>query len=514
MRSNYAKKLVAGTLVASMTITASMPLFADELATEIPSAGAAVIVEDYINNSGKETDIEKLLPTEATDSTATSNETTKTENQTEKTQTSNTATSSEDKLFANIAITKVSGGAEDYVNVRKKPTTESKVVGKIYNNSGAKILEKTNNGWYKIVSGNCTGYIKSDFFVTGSSAKSRALDNGYVQAEAKDAIHVRAEASTNSKVVTNVYKNETYTIKKFDKTGEWIKVKIKAGVSGWISAQYANVNINMETAITRKEEKAKIKKEREAAKAAAEEEARKQAEQQEQQRRHAVADGAQQRSLHIIKHRQRDAQQNDGQVGGRAAPCLCRDLQNGQQRGAAQQGAPRQHQRHRRRQRDHPAHGAAYPAFIARAKIAADRQRQAVVHAEGKVHDKPVQRRRRADLRQRGGTQQVPGQRSVGQVVQLLQKVGAEQRHRKLQHQAERVALCHIQHTAFVRGGHSVTSPLLVAGSIIRDGTGRVNRIIPARDPGKTAGNVERNVWNFPKQSNSFADGKPGPGVV
>ena len=256
MRSNYAKKLVAGTLVASMTITASMPLFADELATEIPSAGAAVIVEDYINNSGKETDIEKLLPTEATDSTATANETTKTENQTEKTQTSNTATSSEDKLFANIAITKVSGGAEDYVNVRKKPTTESKVVGKIYNNSGAKILEKTNNGWYKIVSGNCTGYIKSDFFVTGSSAKSRALDNGYVQAEAKDAIHVRAEANTNSKVVTNVYKNETYTIKKFDKTGEWIKVKIKAGVSGWISAQYANVNINMETAITRKEEKA------------------------------------------------------------------------------------------------------------------------------------------------------------------------------------------------------------------------------------------------------------------
>ena len=107
MRSNYAKKLVAGTLVASMTITASMPLFADELATEIPSAGAAVIVEDYINNSGKETDIEKLLPTEATDSTATANETTKTENQTEKTQTSNTATSSEDKLFANIAITKV-----------------------------------------------------------------------------------------------------------------------------------------------------------------------------------------------------------------------------------------------------------------------------------------------------------------------------------------------------------------------------------------------------------------------
>lgn len=142
MRSNYAKKLVAGTLVASMTITASMPLFADELATEIPSAGAAVFVEDYINNSGKETDIEKLLPTEATDSTATANETTKTENQTEKTQTSNTATSSEDKLFANIAITKVSGGAEDYVNVRRNQQQNRRLLEKFITTVVQKFLKR------------------------------------------------------------------------------------------------------------------------------------------------------------------------------------------------------------------------------------------------------------------------------------------------------------------------------------------------------------------------------------
>ena len=46
MRSNYAKKLVAGTLVASMTITASMPLFADELATDTSTAIASASVED------------------------------------------------------------------------------------------------------------------------------------------------------------------------------------------------------------------------------------------------------------------------------------------------------------------------------------------------------------------------------------------------------------------------------------------------------------------------------------
>lgn len=280
MRKNYAKKLVTGMLVTSLTMTATMPLFADELATEVPSAGAAVIIENYINNTGSEADIEKLLQT----TTATNEQTAEnTEVKTEKKQTTKTKenkTSSEDKLFENIAITKVSGGAEDYVNVRKKPSTEAKIVGKIYNNSGAKILEKTKSGWYKIVSGNCTGYIKSDFFVTGSSAKSRALDNGYVQAVAKDAIHVRKETNTKSKIVTNVYKNETYTVKKFDKTGEWIKIKIKAGVSGWISAQYADITINMETAVTLKEEKEALRKQREAEQAAAEEAARQRAEEQ------------------------------------------------------------------------------------------------------------------------------------------------------------------------------------------------------------------------------------------
>lgn len=280
MRKNYAKKLVTGVLIASLTMTATMPLFADELATEVPSAGAAVIIENYINNKGSEAEIEQLLQT-----TAAANNQTNIKTETKAETTSTTATpakkeSSEDKLFENIAITKVSGGAEDYVNVRKKPSTDAKIVGKIYNNSGAKILEKTESGWYKIVSGNCSGYIKSDFFVTGSSAKSRALDNGYVQAVAKDAIHVRKETNTKSKIVTNVYKNETYTVKKFDKTGEWIKIKIKAGVSGWISAQYADITINMETAVTLKEEKEALRKQREAEQAAAEEAARQQAEEE------------------------------------------------------------------------------------------------------------------------------------------------------------------------------------------------------------------------------------------
>ena len=45
--------------------------------------------------------------------------------------------------YADIAIAQV----DNYVNVRMEPNTESEVVGKLYNNSAATILETTADGW-------------------------------------------------------------------------------------------------------------------------------------------------------------------------------------------------------------------------------------------------------------------------------------------------------------------------------------------------------------------------------
>lgn len=111
------------------------------------------------------------------------------------------------------------------------------------------------------------------------------------------------------------------------------------------------------------------------------------AEQQKQQRRDAVAHSAQQGGFHIIKHRQGNAQQNQGQVGGGTVPHLGGDLQSGQQGIAAQQGSKGQHKGHRHGEGDHPADSAAHSALITRAEVAADAQRQTVVHTEGKVHN-------------------------------------------------------------------------------------------------------------------------------
>lgn len=49
--------------------------------------------------------------------------------------------------YADIAIAQV----DNYVNVRSEPNTDSEVLGKLYNNSAATVLETTEDGWYKVI---------------------------------------------------------------------------------------------------------------------------------------------------------------------------------------------------------------------------------------------------------------------------------------------------------------------------------------------------------------------------
>ena len=250
MMRNNAKRIASGAFAFILGMTLTQPLFAEELNTEIPSAGATVAIEDYVENVGNENDLSAFLPKEEAAPKTEANTQTKTEAKQE----------TKNELFSDIAIARVAGGEEGYVNVRRKPNANSKRVGKIYNNCGARIIEKTSNGWYKIVSGKCTGYIKSEYFVTGQKAQTSALDDGYVFANVKDTgVHVRKTTSTDAEVVTNVYHNESYVVKKVSNDGKWVKVKIKAGVSGWVSSDYVKMSVDMDTAITNAEEKAAIK---------------------------------------------------------------------------------------------------------------------------------------------------------------------------------------------------------------------------------------------------------------
>jgi len=147
------------------------------------------------------------------------------------------------------------------------------------------------------------------------------------------------------------------------------------------------------------------------------------AEQQKVQRRQAIANGPQQGGFHIISHRQRDAQQNQRQVGKGPIYRRFRHLQQHQQRTAHTNENHRQHSSRSPGQRQHPGRGAAHALFITCAKQAADRQRQTVIHAESKVHNQPVQGSRSPDFRQGSVPQDMPGQSGIRQIIELLQQV-------------------------------------------------------------------------------------------
>ncbi len=106
--------------------------------------------------------------------------------------------------YANFAIANVS----DFINVRSESNTSSQVVGHMYNGSVCEILDRTeceDGIWFKVVSGNVEGYVRSDFFIYGDEALEVIEDYVKKVAVVKcNILNVREEANTDANVIGSV----------------------------------------------------------------------------------------------------------------------------------------------------------------------------------------------------------------------------------------------------------------------------------------------------------------------
>ena len=153
---------------------------------------------------------------------------------------------------------------DDYVNVRKKPTTDSKAVGKLYkNNVGIVIGEK--DGWYKIKSGSVTGYVKSEFVSIGDEKKLKKAGRRVALVET-ETLKVRKGASQKSEVITLVPEGDDLTVLDESKDG-WAKVSVDEG-KGYVSTDYVTLSTEYTYAESAAEEKARLQKEKEEREAA------------------------------------------------------------------------------------------------------------------------------------------------------------------------------------------------------------------------------------------------------
>lgn len=182
--------------------------------------------------------------------------------------------------------------AADYVNIRKDPSEDAEVVGKLYANSVGTVAAAVDaNGWVKITSGSVTGYVKSDYVATGSAAQQMADAVGTQKAiVTTKTLRVRAAASEDSDVISLIGQGQSYEI--LGEENGWYKVNTDDG-EGYISADFTDVEVQYPEAVSIAEEKAE-EAARKAEAAQKEREERQNAEAQAASKGQAVVDYAMQ----------------------------------------------------------------------------------------------------------------------------------------------------------------------------------------------------------------------------
>ena len=174
--------------------------------------------------------------------------------------------------YSNVAISRVT----NYVNVRTQANTTSDIVGKIYNNCAATILATVDGEggkWYQIQSGTVTGYIKAEYFITGTEAEKIAKEIGTVYVTINTAsLRLREKASTDSKILTLLSQDAEYIA--IGEEGDFVQIEVDASMSGYVHKDYIQETVEFKSAVSlleeqqQKEEADRIKKEAEDAIAA------------------------------------------------------------------------------------------------------------------------------------------------------------------------------------------------------------------------------------------------------
>ena len=162
-------------------------------------------------------------------------------------------------------VKKIIAKCDGFVNVREQPNEEAEVVGKLYNHSAGEWLDKEGD-WYKIVSGNVTGYVYGSYVVTGQAAVELAAEVGErVAVVHTTTLKVREEPSTEATVLGLVPDQDRLTV--LEETDEWVKVSIEEG-DGYVSKEFVSLSTEFPKAESKAEEAARLAKEEAARKAA------------------------------------------------------------------------------------------------------------------------------------------------------------------------------------------------------------------------------------------------------
>ncbi len=156
----------------------------------------------------------------------------------------------QDKLMANV---------DDFLYVREKADSDSKIVGKMYKGDRA-VVKEAGDTWTKIQSGSVTGYVKNEYCVTGTDALNYAKKHCDTVAKVSiDGLRIRKAPDTDAGVVKTVASGERMDVNtKAEEKDGWIAVKVGSDTC-YVSEDYVTVTLDTGKAVTIEEEQAAIK---------------------------------------------------------------------------------------------------------------------------------------------------------------------------------------------------------------------------------------------------------------
>lgn len=162
---------------------------------------------------------------------------------------------------------------DNSLNIRKKPDENADVVGKLFRGCTGEVISEKGD-WYKISSGDITGWVNKEYVLTGEKAEQYLEEvKPSVATVTAKSLNLRAKADTDADVVSVLKKGSKFMVLSEGK--EWVKVRYTTNLEGYVSAEYVKITegageaVSLETLEKYVELAEEKEAEREAAEAAA-----------------------------------------------------------------------------------------------------------------------------------------------------------------------------------------------------------------------------------------------------
>ena len=164
----------------------------------------------------------------------------------------------DEENYDDLIVAKVN----DYVNVRDNPgETNTEKIGKLYDKSIGHLIEEK-DGWYKIKSGDVTGWVKAEYCITGNEAAEYAKEVatliGHITTN-EGVLRARKDPNIDSTCIGFVQPDDDVII--LDEQDGWYKIDLEED-EAYISADYVKKTVEFKVAESAEAEKKRLAEEK------------------------------------------------------------------------------------------------------------------------------------------------------------------------------------------------------------------------------------------------------------